>query len=253
MFIMPESIDISPEVLKLSETVSVALSNWLQEEVASSVVGKNQVLDDYTGFYNSLLKPSTDPNNVNYGKALSHFNRLRLWTDQFANMVDSDQATARQLFCVQMFMSGLFRTQCMLEATDQEDYYQRRMSGKAVGVDLSTVIAEQMQTRSGTLKDHVDFSSATPNLAELVELTDQTNETHKALIQKLHDRDNSTSNVDLPMIEDIKTMQVAWAELAVDYILFAAHERGDQLAPVPFWEPKSISENPAIYYPFQVA
>lgn len=45
-------------------------------------------------------------------------------------------------------------------------------------------------------------------------------------------------------------MQVSWLNLGVDYIVFAAEQRDGELGHVPFLEPKSISEDPRVYYPF---
>lgn len=152
-------LDHSPEKLSPAEAITLALSTWLREEIKSSGTSHNAVLDDYAVFINSLAIPYGDSFNPNAGKVNSHYSRLRLWTEQFVTEPQHDYLAARQLFCVQMYLSGLFRSQCFMQSASQEEYNVRRFSDRLppLGVDTLGTITHRLIERFGRQPSLPDF------------------------------------------------------------------------------------------------
>ena len=129
-----------PEVEPTVELLADGLEYWLKKEIGSSLVGRNRYLDNFDSFRSNLQLPYDDRSNTNAEKNRSHYNRLAEWTNGYVELYDGfsteqrDYATARQILCAQMYLSGLFRTQCFMEASDQNDYYQRRTDGQFIGI-----------------------------------------------------------------------------------------------------------------------
>jgi hypothetical protein len=174
--------------------------------------------------------------------------------DEF-DAADNEYAIARQIFCGQMSLSGLFRAQCMLQATDQEDYYHRRIDGDCTGIDLESTVDKRLSGLfGGAVPDAEDFGKPRIFLPELVRQTKDANRRQLRNMQYLHEAGrHHMSQQHSPVIEKLIDLQVFWTNLIVNYIGFAAGERDGQLGFVPFLEPKSISDDPQVYYPFMDA
>lgn len=229
---MSELLGEKNEKLPAAEAITEAMEDWLLAEVEESRIGRNAVLDN---IYR--------PNFIDGGKREGHFNRLVLWTRQFANESHHDYMTARQLFATQMKLSGLFRIQCRILASSQEDYEQRRFGNYPSGINIGRQVNYHLNESAGS----TDLASKTIGLERLVADTLRLNEEEYDSLGRLP---NQTNLRRIGNYIKLQRMQREWLDLSTDYIIYAAQVREGNLAAVPFLEPKSISENPQTYYPF---
>jgi hypothetical protein len=249
---------LKPEVEPNVELIASGMEDWLKKEVGSSAMGRNAVLDNFKEWHASLLLPYDAPGNVNAGKNKGHYGRLINWTDGMVEGYDdfsqeeADYMLARQMFCAQMYLSGLFRVACFLQAKDQEDYYRRRMEQRDhVGLDIDS--RQAITSRLYRLYDYIPDESFRPvlTLSEVTSRTLELNDEQRDYVRELHiSGKDDIGKEKSPTIDAIHNMEGKWVSHLVDYISFVASERGGQLAAVPFLEPKSISDDPQPYYPF---
>ncbi|HTB49330.1 MAG TPA: hypothetical protein VK712_04585 [Verrucomicrobiae bacterium] len=206
------------------------------------------------------MLPYEDPANANAAKNRSHHDRLVVWTRGLVENYDSfsaeqkDYALARQIFCAQMYLSGLFRVQCFMQATDQEDYYRCRTDGTCIGIDLKRAVTRGLKSTIGFIPESDGFDSTQIVLGEIAGQTLLRNENQSEYVKGLHvsgrydiARESSAT------MDTVLRLQEGWTRDVVNYVAFAAQEHGGQLAYVPFLEPKSISDDPKVYHPFDVA
>lgn len=240
------------------EVIAGSVEHWLKKEVGSSVMGRNRVLDDFRDWHRSLLLPYDDPGNVNARKNKNHHSQLINWTNglvEYYDGLDQEQADymlARQMFRAQMYLSGLFRVGCFMRATDQDDYYHRRMELERVGIDIDprATITENLHRLYGQAPEPNAFEPVL-TLPELTSRTLELNEEQRNYVRELHvSGRHDVGKEESPTIDTIIDMEKKWIGHLVDHIAFVAGERGGQLSAVPFLEPKSISEDPQPYYPF---
>jgi hypothetical protein len=245
-------IEKSPEV----ERISKALTGWFRGEIRSSRTGHNAVLDDFATWHQRLTMLTKDSANGNYLKSSSHVGRLRMFTEQgFVRQPWDDQTFAKQIFCAQMFVSGLFRNECMLISSSQEEYYERR-SGKAnpVGITIARTAGKRLRQLKDAGRNPAFQPTTDPALTfgDLAERTHFMNNRMPRVLQLLHTHGGREAGQEQsPTLTVLREMQGDWVSLITDYALYAAQTREGGLADVPFWEPKSISDNPQIYYPFR--
>lgn len=245
----------SPEVEPTAEIIADGIDYWLKKEVGSSATGRNRYLDDFDEFRQSLDLPYNDHRNTLTQKNHSHYNRLVLWSGLFAEYDDLDDSqkervVAQQLFGAQMFLSGIFRIQCFLQATDQEDYYKQRLEGHYIGIDLERTVSDRLAELFETIPGPTDFNKPM-SLQELKHHTLAMNEQQRHCIKDLCENGSQgAAQEGSPAATAMTDVQKGWVDLIVDYIAFAASDGGGDLSTVPFLEPKSISDDPQIYYPF---
>ncbi|MGC1176533.1 MAG: hypothetical protein WA843_00520 [Candidatus Saccharimonadales bacterium] len=247
----------TPEGEQAYVIIAQGLQYWLMKEVGSSTVDHNKVLDEFDRFRADLLLPYEDNRNTNASKNRSHFSQYIDWTNGFAEHYDKfdaeqkDYATARQMFRPQMYLSGLFRVQCMMQARDQGDYYRRRLEGDYTGVALDSIVDWRLRELLGVTPAPEKFKSPNMTLEELTTQTLTMNERQHEYGKALHRTGHlNAGKVTSPTIDSIFVLQRDWTNLITDYIVFAAAERDGKLAAVPFLAPKSITQNPGVYYPF---
>jgi hypothetical protein len=229
------------------KAIASAMREWLKAEIDSSGAGRNAVLDDFYNARKYFTLRSDDPANKNTLKNDGHYNRLKIWTPQFAENSMHDYLTARQLFCAQMYLSGMFRSECFVTSRGEEEYRFRRFGGHGIGIDLEKRTVDRLA------------SNKPVELDELIGRTDEANEQTNAIIRELHNRNRRAGtlfnyikfiNSRDDWLQALSLLQETWLDVSIDYITYAAEVRGNDLSKVPFLEPKSISDNPQIYYPF---
>lgn len=230
--------------------ITLALRNWLQTEIDSTMQdhSRNAYLNDWDRFFMDLGLPFQDRANQNSGKAIAHYNRLRDWTlavESYPQLLEDDYFLARQIFCAQMFISGAYRRQCFFQATDPADYARRRQRQGPVGIDLTAAV------RTG-LKEELPVAYSDTPWGRLQQATLKLNEEALEGAELVHqlgpdsiDREDSTA---VRVLQDI---QNRWVKLAVNYMTFIAEQPSKSFQDVPFLEAKSITEEPAVYYPFR--
>jgi|GEM_PF-5312164 len=244
-------IENSPEVSQISD----ALTAWFDGEIKSSMASRNAILDNFATWHQWLKMPLTNPSNGNYRRPSGHTDRLRVFTDQgFVRRPWDDQVFARQIFCAQMFVSGLFRNECMLLSSNQEEYLKRRGGTNPVGISIAQVVGNRLRQLKDAGKNPAFQLTTKPTITfgDLAERTHFMNNRMPRVLQLLHTYGaDEVSREQSPTVTMLRETQKDWISLATDYILYAAQTREGGLADVPFWEPKSISEDPQIYYPFR--
>lgn len=236
----------SPELEKQAQAITSAINDWLLHEYAISNTNRNSYIDNLTGLRNSLTLPLDDPMNFSAQKYLSHSNRHRFWSESFLADPLHDWLSARQLFNAQMQMCGVYKRICALQAINQEDYYRRKENSlQPAGIDLyrhvvSRVLFRQVPSNAQELSPG-RIVTATTNAFELTKEGIQFLEAHARDDFGLEDSES---------VRSLQVVQATWAEIVTDHILLAAQLRSGNLTAVPFLEAKSISDEPAIYYPF---
>ncbi|HEX7632923.1 MAG TPA: hypothetical protein VF401_01205 [Candidatus Saccharimonadales bacterium] len=231
--------------------IMAAMQSWLQAEIENSSQGRNAILDDWDRYTTDLYLPYDSSENQKTGKHRSHYNRLVEWTvaaEQDPVLLTNEYWLARQLWCAQMFISGAYREQCFAQAVSPADYQNRRQNQGPVDIDIGTIANARWQANlpGGVYKN-------TP-WAGLMDRTLQTNDDWRDIVQLTHERGlQDRGKEDSTSVKLYKTGQRIWTELAVDYILFAAHQLESPIAEVLFLEPKSITEDPQLYNPFTTA
>jgi hypothetical protein len=252
----PRNLELEPAAALLAN----GLSDWLRGEISNSTLGRNRYLDDFEKFRSDLALPYDDPHNTVAQKNRSHHNRLVQWTSLFlqaygeATPKTKDELLANQMFCAQMYLSGLFRTQCFMQARDQADYYERRLGGDYIGIDLEQTVSNRLNHLFVATPPPEQFDQQTSSVKELAYTTLALNEQQTHFIKTLYESGHlDAGQQESSTISDGMELQRSWVNLVVDYAVFAASEHDGKLSTVPFLEPKSISDDPQIYYPFAEA
>jgi hypothetical protein len=228
------------------ENITSVLLDWLQQEVKDSDEGRNASLSEFEARKPDFDKPFNDTDNMNTGKLAGHYDRLRAWAPQYLELAQEhdDYATARLVFCSLMFISGNYRTQCMLEATSGEEYRRLRHNKNPVGIDLLSVTETELINKSTLNPD------PSARLNGLVERTIDVNESNLTnAIANLSLEPDQPPVPEPTRIESVRCLQEKWAGLAIAQIMVAAGFRDGDFSLVPFFEPKSITDQKHLQYP----
>ncbi len=217
------------------------LDGWFEQEIDNSNQGQNSVLNDWDNFQRGFSLPFGPANPIS-AKANSHYNRLNVFTEQAMQdswYMNNDIFVARQIFCAQMSAAGAYRWQSFMQATSIDEYHSRRTHAP-IGVDLTKIVSAQFD----------ELAQIKLGEADILQATLQTNEASFKNTKHVVDHGmNDTGKKFSPSVETLQNTQDDWIKLAASYFVYAARERGS-LQAVPLWEPKSISEDPQVYYPF---
>jgi hypothetical protein len=235
------------ETMPPHETIAAVMHGWLAEEIrnSGSEDNKNKELDKWDTFMQNGM-----------AKAKSHYNRLRLRTDNFYSLESADEFIALQIFDTQMGVSGAFRTQCRVMADDHPDYLARRYGTypyepTSSGINIGAQINERLYWHFGRMPSEGDFRMARVLPETLIAATNATNNLRLTTMERIaQDLDVDTPQNKVKHETRLKRLQETWVGLAVDYIVYAAQQRGGSLARVPMKEPKSITDG-EFFYPFE--
>lgn len=225
-----------------SFVIATAFTGWLDAEVRNSGEGGNAILNDYPGFVEALSLDYFDNSNVPAGKSRSHYDRLKLWTEEtFPGHSSDDEVIARQLFGVLMGLSGAFRTQCLLISSSQNSYMNYRNGPNPLGLDVKGQVQQRLQQRFGKQPDLNDLKKPVVTETELIEDTHITNGLRRQTEQELFSQKRMFTMRKVLNASRLLHVRREWLNLGVDYMLFAAQTRNGDLAQVPFLEPKTIT------------
>jgi hypothetical protein len=232
-----------------SEVVSEALYGWLDAEVKSSGQDLNSYLDDHTHAIDGLKSGWEHPDNSTAQKFISHMDRFPIWWEAFAYNPDDDYQAARIMFNGLMQVSGTFRDQCYLQASNNDNYLNSRAD--AVGVNIYRLVEERLKT---LLPSPGDFTNADIDIEKLNEQRTKISDIGEFAIRRICIRANMGYDLEEEDSISVKYMELAqrrWLEFAVDCVAMYAKTRSGNLSAVPFLEPKSISAKPApkVIYP----
>jgi hypothetical protein len=240
--------------------IAEVIHDWLQAEIESSMSGRNHVLDDWDKFQQDLRLPFNDPRNQDGQKIRSHHNRLHLWTlmpEQYDHLTTDDKFLAQQTWAALMMVSGAFRKQCFIQSYGQNSYEQRRREQGPAGINIADTVQRRL--------DEYDRNMELPRFgirgfhdSQWSMLQDQTlriNDDWLGASKAVHDlalrATEPPTMTYVPLLEMLEHAQRDWTRLAADYMVFSAVQRDSGWAGVPMLEPKSISEDPRIYRPFE--
>lgn len=241
-----------------SETIASAFNDWLEAEVRSSGVEVNTYLDEYNQAIRGLRGGWDHPDNFTVHKHESHVDvRLPQAWETFIMSLEPDMAqedkdyqSAWLLFTPLMQVSGSWRNQCYVQASDASDYLVRRHS-QANGIDTEAVVATRLKV---WLPSPDNFADANLTVDELGRQLKNTSVTGRKALERVVER--TVLGYDFGEEESVSThnMQVAqeaWTAFSTDCVILAAKLRKGELAAVPFLEPKSISATPPpkVIYP----
>jgi hypothetical protein len=246
---MSEKLGETPEFEPVTAIAQV-LKEWLQTEIDSTMRpnSRNSYLNDWERFRKDLQFPFEDSRNQNAGKARSHYDRLLGWTldsEKYPSLITDDYYLARQIFCAQMFVSGAYRRQCFFQAANTSDYVRRRQSEGPTDIDLEKVVEARYDRAQNVLNKNAPWSRLQQTTLEVNEEALEAAKLVHELGSASLERESST------VVNVLRDQQSRWVGLAVDYTVFAADRPNSGWENVPFLEAKSITEEPAIYYPFK--
>lgn len=230
--------------------ISRVTRDWLQAEIEESMQPQNgnSVLDNWHKFHLDLMLPFDSANNWNAQKAKGHYERLLKWTllpEEQPQLVENDAFLGQQTWAALMFVSGAYRRQCFFQAADPEDYTHRRKDEGPAAVDLEAIAREHLATGP-----QVTVYKDTP-WGRLQQATLNLNEESFKAAKLVHECGvPGLGREDSEAVRLLTELQEKWAGLAVDYMAFAAQRAGKDWQAVPLLEPKSVSQDPQIYYPF---
>ncbi len=230
------------------EQVTQVINDWLAAEIvnADAIDSRNAVLSDFIPRKTELDLPAKSGSNTMYLKQEHHYDRLRIFAAEYLNnnQVNQDYETARLIFCSLMTLSGGFRKQCYIASETEAEYRQLR-AAKPIGIDLRAVVAKECDKDTITPLDPQD------RLEGLISRTLTVFEISLALHESIHPRwVNDRNPTKAWRLEAMQRAQQQAAGLTVAQIMVAASYRDGDYTSVPFFEPKSISDQEQLLYPF---
>lgn len=231
----------------VAETITRGISSWLDQEAARSSVDHNVYLDNLDRARRDLALSLDDTTSYQAAKPHSHHNRQRLWGEAMIADPSNDFATARHIFNLLMQMSGSARNIRYFQAASQEDYLERKRRKNIAGIDVfgavSAGIRKLRQPDSGSL--------VVPSAEEIQAVTLGQFEQKEKMLAELRNRvPEDFGKEESPAVTALQEEQRQWAQLVASSVLMAREYRSGDLAAVPVLEPKSISDEPQVIYPF---
>lgn len=225
------------------EQVTEVLQTWLQQEIEESDRSRNAVLSDFELRKEDFQKDFDDPTNLNAAKVKGHYGRLRLWAPSYAGQFDNDFASARLTFCSLMTISGSFREYCFLNAPSAEAYVAMRHQQGPTSVDVRASVEDEFRAATSAPKEH------SVRIEDLIDRTMTVNESNLRMHKLVHSAPLAKDNRDLYSVL-MQRSQSLWLGLAAAQIMVAAELRDNDYERVPFFEPKSITDQTQLLYPF---
>lgn len=224
-----------------AETViAKAIDAWVDAECITSSTDHNAILDDFEHMRLQLGLDPHDPQNHQASKYFSHHNRQRFWGEAFIAEPENDYFAARHIFNGLMAASGTRRKMSYMSAASANEYTTQRQAKTGSNIDT----AKRVQA---TLASQPLGVSA----AEAQAISIQAFEKCRTVLDDLRQRvPQDFGKESSPAIDLLKELQGDWIHVVTSGIQAAARYRGNDLTRVPFLEPKSITNDPDVYYPF---
>jgi hypothetical protein len=238
------------------EQVATALTAWLQQEIVNSDAGRNGYLSKFQDRRDDFHKPFDDPSNFQSQKAKSHYDRLIQWVCPYDqdDLRHDDWFAGRLVFAGLMEVSGSYRKQCFLEATDTSDYIQRRHDHGPTGIDMFKLSADELASER---VEAINAMNPDERISYIIDRTLLTGAKSLGLHESLHPPSTILSHLegrleapDSAPVRAMKESQKIWAGLALAHIVVAASFRDNDYSKVPLLEPESITDVKNIIYPF---
>lgn len=240
---------ISSRVRDSAEPITSVIYDWLAAEIETSGTpgDVNAVLDEYDLAVGSLARHS---GSFTEGKHGGHMDRLRSDIGNLALFVpedeDFDGFAVKLPFDALMEVSGSYRNQCYADAVSQEDYLEKRRGviGISIGNTVRNRLTDLVPMYGGFADARISLESLSKQADETISLADDAIRNFADKMAEPADRKAAS--------REMATAQYAWLRLVMDSIILIAKIRDGDLAKVPFWEPRSISEQSGeLWYPLR--
>lgn len=245
---LPETEDSRPTT---GNEVGSVIRDWLWLEHHLSTTSRNRYLDNLGSAQDCLKLSYRDPSNFIARKALGHLDRLKHFKLALEAIYDDpehtdrkiDEQEARLLFGLLMRASGCHLNQLIIQSNSQTNF-NRRKAAESSGVDI-------IELAHRKLDDEPLWENS--NLEDVYQSIDQASNLERLAMIELYDNHLAIKHLgqeQSPAVDLLKEVQTAWINSALQFIKHQAWTKKHRLLRVPFLEPKSISDNPEIFYPF---
>jgi hypothetical protein len=228
--------------MKNAERLSGGLESWLVDERSSAEGMANRLFADYDRAAEGLKLPYEDPNNILASKAISHSQRFwsnHLWVQGALETPSHDYLAGRMMFACMMRVSGARNLIGHVLADNQEEFYSIR-----IGTDKYRTTEEIITARVSELTGmHVNEDVIAATNSKTMEVSEST-------FRGLSGRDTRDvlTSQELNLARDFEKSTL---DTLVDYAVFFSQFRQGDIQLVPSLEPKSITLEPAVVYPFE--
>jgi len=221
---------------------------WLGAELQDSKNGKNKVWDDYA-VRDSYVQPLAQ--NADAIKTGNHFGRFRLLLPEYTQEYANDKFVGRLIHHTLMFVSGKFRTECLLRAADQTQYENLRFDSahygyKGTSCNIGMIVRDCLASPPFDPTDLQQVAVSSQIINQ--QLYNLHHEIYGWLIAHPDSQHKALEEADLPVANVVKAQELA-VRLAVGHVILAAQLRGDDVGRVPVLEPMSITDA-SVTYPF---
>lgn len=231
--------------------IAAFFREWLQAEIIDSDVGRNRVLSEFDRHIDKFFMDFDASDNQASRKTRSHNRRmtglLELYKDR--SFRGYDEVIAKMGHHGLMMVSGAFRTESYLMARSADEYMGYRHTHGPAGVDITGAVREGVMNISGEGDAALDAVLAMAEDANGHNLA-----VHRSVWEWVHDQDSQSlplAALDSPPVVAMQEVQRGWLGVVAAHTVVAAELRGD-LARVPFYEPRSITDA-GMYFPFAAA
>lgn len=225
-----------------ADTTTTGINGWLEYERGFNAIDADvyKFLNDYNEIAAQLLFPPDDSHNLNAQKSFAHTQRFMpnnpFWA-WFESDPSNDEASAKMLFAAMMRLSGSRRRLSFVSATRAEDFVEQRRN-------ITALPSEQI-TESLT---KIDTAQAA-NINGLRKLADISITQGISVEDILYDyRRGAVSRDDA--LKATQELDTSITDITVGLIVFSADIRDGNIESVPILEPRSITKNPQVIYPF---
>lgn len=215
------------------EYMAEVFDTWLHNEIVESNSNRNSYMNNFATHKSGYLQRFDAQGNMNAAKLRAHYDRLVTFTTTFAEEPTTAISLERQLFCILMKVSGLYRHQCYITAITGKQYEELRHQDKAVGIDIIQAI------RRGLADNTTDKNTIVRDTLHL-------NNAEFEAMQSLHDSQPPRGE----KLKVLKHYQSAWISLGARYVHYGAAVLGG-IANVQLLEAKSLTDVTSHYYPFK--
>lgn len=161
-------------------------------------------------------------------------------------MRSNDYFVGRAIFTPLIEVSGSYRKQCFFEASDSEDYFNRRTNQGPTSIHIPEVVSNEFTSSQIA---SIDAMSEDERLDYIIERSAKDFGRGLALHQCIHDwaidHPSQKGQIAAENDEPVLAMQEAqriYVGLAAGHVLVAASLRDYDLTKVPILEPKSITD-----------
>jgi hypothetical protein len=241
-------------------TLVNGLNGWLEYEVATSTAnyGGNSYLDSYDNVIASMQFPINDPRNTSATKGLSHLSRFQeghsFW-DSFALDPTDDFAAGRITFAAMMMLSGVRRNLAYVHGGSEKGYLSWRQKHAGLAPDaIGRITGMFLRTSGGpphgnTISERSVPAPTLEDLRGVIASAEVSTFITKEMLT-FWAKSPRDPGMTRGAIESLQHEEAEYTKLVVSFAAFNAGLREGRLSRVPLLEPRSITTDPDVIYPF---